>query len=234
MLRRRPVVGVISTGDELIDDDRPLAPGQIRESNRPMLVALARYYGFDAVDLGTVPDDEQAISAALVDAAKRCDAVVTSGGVSMGDVDLVRVVLDSLADMRWMKLAIRPAKPFAFGVLGETPVFGLPGNPVSAMVSFSLLAVPGLRRLAGRQDLALPRLKAVAGQDISRRTDGRVAYIRACAEWSDGRLVVTPVSRQGSYQLASSSAADVLIEVPDGDGVSKGDELTAILLGFAR
>ena len=234
MLRRRPVVGVISTGDELIDDDRPLAPGQIRESNRPMLVALARYYGFDAVDLGTVPDDEQAISAALVDAAKRCDAVVTSGGVSMGDVDLVRVVLDSLADMRWMKLAIRPAKPFAFGVLGETPVFGLPGNPVSAMVSFSLLAVPGLRRLAGRQDLALPRLKAVAGQDISRRTDGRVAYIRACAEWNDGRLVATPVSRQGYYQLASSSAADVLVEVPDGDGVSEGDELTAILLGFAR
>ena len=138
---RRPRLGVISTGDELVDDDRPLAPGQIRESNRPMLVALARSFGVDAVDLGTVADDRTALTDALERAAATCDAVATSGGVSMGDFDLVKVVLGELADMRWMQVAIRPAKPFAFGMLDGTPIFGLPGNPVSSLVSLALLGV---------------------------------------------------------------------------------------------
>jgi len=217
---RRPRLGVISTGDELVDDDRPLAPGQIRESNRPMLVALARSFGIDAVDLGTVPDDRAALTDALVRAAAACDAVATSGGVSMGDFDLVKVVLGELADMRWMQVAIRPAKPFAFGMLDGTPVFGLPGNPVSSLVSLALLGVPGLRRLAGRADIDLPRVRAVAGPGLGRRPDGRTAYQRVVCRWVEGRLHAHPVSGQGSHQLAAAADANGLAELPDGDGVT--------------
>lgn len=226
----RPRLGVISTGDELVDDDRPLAPGQIRESNRPMLVALARSFGIDAVDLGTVADDADALRAALAEAAATCDAVATSGGVSMGDFDVVKVVLAELADMRWMQIAIRPAKPFAFGMLDGTPVFGLPGNPVSSLVSLALLGVPGLRRLAGRTDLDLPRVQAVAGPGLGRRPDGRAAYQRVVLRWVDGRLHAHPVAGQGSHQLASAADATALAELPDGDGVTEGDEVTVVLL----
>jgi molybdenum cofactor synthesis domain-containing protein len=227
---RRPRLGVVSTGDELVDDDRPLAPGQIRESNRPMLVALARSFGVDAVDLGTVPDDRAALTDALEQAAASCDAVATSGGVSMGDFDLVKVVLAELADMRWMQVAIRPAKPFAFGMLDGTPVFGLPGNPVSSLVSLALLGVPGLRRLAGRTDLDLPRVRAVAGSGLGRRPDGRTAYQRVVCRWVDGRLHAHPVSGQGSHQLSSAADANGLAELPDGDGVAEGDGVTVVLL----
>jgi molybdenum cofactor synthesis domain-containing protein len=228
----RPRLAVISTGDELVDDGRPLAPGQIRESNRPMLVALARSFGVDATDLGTVADDADDLRRALVDAASSYDAVATSGGVSMGDFDLVKVVLDELADMRWMQVAIRPAKPFAFGVVGTTPVFGLPGNPVSSLVSLALLGVPGLRRLAGRTDLDLPRVTAIAGDGLGRRPDGRTAYLRVRCRWRDGRLVATPVSGQGSHQLAAAAGANALAELPDGDGVGPGDPITVVLLSL--
>ncbi len=226
----RPRVGVISTGDELVDDDRPLGPGQIRESNRPTLVAAARSYGVDAVDLGSVADDHDAIAAAIAGAAASCDAVLTSGGVSMGDVDLVKVVLDELAEMVWMQVAIRPAKPFAFGVLHGTPVFGLPGNPVSSLVSLSLLGVPGLRRRAGRNDLDLPRVPAVAGTDLLRRTDGRTSFLRVSCRWVDGRLEARPVGAQGSHHLAAAAAADGLAVLPDGPGVAAGDEVDVVLL----
>jgi len=221
---------VLSTGDELVDDGRPLAPGQIRESNRPTLVGALRAYGFDAVDLGTVADDHDALAAALTAAATDHDAVVSSGGVSMGDFDLVKVVLDELADMRWMQVAIRPAKPFAFGVLDGTPVFGLPGNPVSSLVSLSLLGVPGLRRLAGRTDLDLPRVAAVAGAGLGRRPDGRTAFVRVACRWDGSALVAHPVSAQGSHQLAATAGANALAVLPDGDGAAEGDPVTVVLL----
>ena len=148
----------------------------------------------------------------------------------MGDLDLVKVVLDELADMTWMQVAIRPAKPFAFGVLAGTPMFGLPGNPVSALVSLSLLAVPGLRRLAGRQDLDLPRVTATAEVDLPRRADGRVAYLRVSCRWEDDRFVVRPVSDQGSHHLAAAAGANALVELPDGPGAVAGDPVTAVLL----
>ena len=130
-----------------------------------------------------VRDDEAAITAALEAGAAACDAVLTSGGVSMGDFDYVKVVLDRIGDMRWMQIAIRPAKPLAFGLVGPVggrPVFGLPGNPVSSMVSFELFARPGLRRMAGHADdrLHRPRLAAVADEAFARRPDGKVHFVR--------------------------------------------------------
>jgi molybdopterin molybdotransferase len=228
MVVPRPRVAVMSTGDELVDHDGPLAPGQIRETNRPTLVAAATGFGFDAVDAGTVADDTDAIRAALLDAARTHDAVITTGGVSMGDVDLVKVVLAELADMAWMQVAIRPAKPFAFGLLEGTPVFGLPGNPVSSLVSLALLGVPGLRALAGRPDLDLPRVPVRVSHPIGNRSDGRKAFVRATVTWTGSGFEAVPVARQGSHQLAASAEANALLMI-DAEA-AEGAVVDAVLL----
>ena len=226
----RPRVAVISTGDELVDHDGPLQPGQIRETNRPTLVAAARGWGIDAFDLGTVPDRSDSIRTALVEAALEYDAVVTTGGVSMGDVDLVKVVLAELADMTWMQVAIRPAKPFAFGVLEGTPVFGLPGNPVSSLVSLAALALPGLRVLAGRSDLDLPRVPVMLTADARGSDDGRTTFVRARVSWTGSGFGADLAPRQGSHQLAGSMGANALVVLPRGAGIAAGSTGSAILL----
>lgn len=240
----RPRVGVLSTGDELVTVPGPLRPGQIRDSNRPTLLALVAQAGFEPVDLGHVADDDAAIAGAIELGAAGCDAVLSSGGVSMGDIDLVRVVLDRLGDMRWMQVAIRPAKPLAFGLVpgpGEVPVpvFGLPGNPVSSMVSFALFARPGLRRMAGHPDerLHLPRLPAVAGEPLRRRPDGKVHFVRVVAAvdgGAGGGLRVWSSGGQGSHQLGAMARADGLVILPDGDGADAGDPVEVLLLGEPR
>ena len=126
---QRPRVGVLSTGNELIEGSAELKPGQIRDSNRLTLLSMVTQTGCTAVDLGLIRDDEAAVEAALRSGADDCDAIITSGGVSMGDFDYVKLVLSRIADMRWMQIAIKPAKPMAFGTLDNTPIFGLPGNP---------------------------------------------------------------------------------------------------------
>lgn len=233
LVHPRPRVGVLSTGDELVEAGRPLAPGQIRDSNRATLLALVAQSGWAAVDLGLIRDDEAAITAAITEGAATCDAVITSGGVSMGDIDLVKVVLDRIGDMRWMQIAIRPAKPFAFGTVGDrrTPVLGLPGNPVSSMVSFELLARPALRRRAGHADLLRPAVPAIAGEAFRRRPDGKVHFVRVVAERDDrGRLLVRSAGGQGSHHLTAMARAQALLPLPDGDGVAEGDEVRVLLL----
>ena len=238
LVHHRPRVAVLSTGDELIDDGSALAPGQIRESNRSMLVGLVDQCGADAVDHGIVRDDEAVLEAVLRSAANDCDAIVTSGGVSMGDYDVVKAVLSRIADMRWMQIAIKPAKPFAFGLLTndhgvEVPVFGLPGNPVSSLVSFELLARPALRRMAGHPQPAWDRpvVTAVADQPLKRGRDGKVHYQRVVARFAaDGRVHVESVRAQASHQLAATALANAIAVVPDGDGVPAGGEVPVILL----
>lgn len=228
----RPRVGVISTGDELVDGPEPLGPGQIRDSNRRMLLALVERTDAIAVDLGRIPDDEAAIAAAFAAGAESCDAIVSSGGVSMGDFDFVKVVLDRLGDMRWMQVAIKPAKPLAFGTIGTTPVFGLPGNPVSSLVSFELFARPGLRKMMGHATLDRLRLAAVADDALARRPDGKVHFARVLVTYGeDGRFHVRTAGGQGSHQLAAAAAAGALAVLPDGDGVEAGGEVQIIPLG---
>jgi molybdenum cofactor synthesis domain-containing protein len=229
-----PRVGVLSTGDELVADGGPLQPGQIHDSNRLTLLALLRRDGYPAVDLGIARDDEAEINQKLTTAAAECDAVVTSGGVSMGDFDYVKKVLDEIGDMSWMQVAIRPAKPFAFGTIGATPVFGLPGNPVSSMVSYELLARSGLRALAGHpaDRLHHPLLPAVADDDsLRRRPDPRTNFVRVNASMGDdGRYHVRTAGGQGSNLLWPMAVADALAVVPPGEGVGAGGQVAIILL----
>ena len=238
---RRPRVGVISTGDELVEAPAALGVGQIRDSNRRTLLALVDRAGCEAVDLGLVRDDEAAIEQVLTHGLNSCDALVSSGGVSMGDFDFIKVVLDRLAaraqePMRWMQIAIRPAKPLAFGVVMGKPVFGLPGNPVSSMVSFELFARPGLRRLMGYEhtDAGTIRatLPAIADEPFVRHVDGKVYFVRAqCRMHADGRLHVRPLSGQGSNLLYSMALANALVVLPDGQGAASGAEVQVLLSG---
>lgn len=227
----RPRVAVLSTGDELVDDGRVLAPGEIRESNRQMLAAALEAAGCAVTDLGIVRDDEALLETTLRSAAADHDAVVTSGGVSMGDYDVVKAVLARIADMRWMQVAIKPAKPFAFGLLGGTPIFGLPGNPVSSLVSFEMFARPALRRMMGHGRLSRPSVVAVADDGLVRRPDGKTHLMRVTASFADdGRCHVRPVRAQGSHQLAATATADAIAVVPDGDGVPAGADVAVLLL----
>jgi len=151
----------------------------------------------------------------------------------MGDFDYVKVVLDRIGDMRWMQIAIKPAKPFAFGIVDGVPVFGLPGNPVSSMVSFELLAKPGLRAMAGHGPDALgPVLvRAVSDGDLGHRSDGKTHYVRVAATRDErGVLHVTRSGGQGSHQLAAMTRADALAVVPDGSPAGEGDSVDVIVL----
>lgn len=227
----RARVGVLSTGDELVPAGVPLAPGQIRDSNRAALLAAVAATGAAPVDLGWCPDDEGAIEATVRRGCGTCDAVLSSGGVSMGDVDLVKVVLDRIGDMRWMQLAIKPAKPFAFGVVEEVPVFGLPGNPVSSLVSFELLARPALRAMMGHSHPERWQLRAVADEGFARRADGKTHYVRVLVDHDlEGTLHVRPSGGQGSHQLGSMARAQGLAVLPDGGPVAPGAEVRVMLL----
>jgi molybdenum cofactor synthesis domain-containing protein len=234
---RRARVGVLSTGDELVEGTAPLRPGQLRDSNRHSLIAQVASDGCKVVDLGLVRDDRDAVAAAITGASMTCDALLTSGGVSMGDYDEVKAVLSELSDdMRWMQMAIRPAKPFAFGTVGGMPVFGLPGNPVSSLVSYELLARPSLRKMMGHPDDGLdrPRLAAVAAEPLLRRPDGKVHFARVIASVDGGQIVVRSAGGQGSHHLAAMGAANALAVLPDGDGVDTGATVEVIVTGELR
>ena len=229
----RPRVGVLSTGDELADTAGPLRRGQIRDTNRRALLSLVADAGFDGVDLGIARDDPDDIERAFRAGVADCDAVLSSGGVSMGDFDYVKVVLDQIGDMRWMQIAIKPAKPFAFGIVDDTPVFGLPGNPVSSMVSFELLAKPALRAMAGHPppDLGPATVRAISDEELSHRNDGKTHYVRVAATRDQqGVLHVIRSGGQGSHQLAAMTRADALAVVPDGTVVDMGDLVDVILI----
>jgi molybdenum cofactor synthesis domain-containing protein len=244
-------VGVVSTGDELVDIGRPLGAAQIYDSNRPMLLGLVQEAGCVAVDLGRVGDDEDLLAARITGALGEVDALVLSGGVSVGDVDVVRMVLERLGagEDRWMQIAIRPAKPFAFVTLpgsgGPVPTFGLPGNPVSSAVSFELLVRPALRRMAGQPVTDRPRCTALAAEPLERRPDGRVHFVRVALERSGGEpsrrghggdagpteWLARPCPGQGSHQIRSMAISDGLAVVADGHGVGAGEPVEVILTG---
>ncbi|WP_420639122.1 gephyrin-like molybdotransferase Glp [Candidatus Poriferisocius sp.] len=229
---RRARVGVMSTGDELVEGPEPLGAGQIRDSNRHTLLALLAEAGCEPVDLGRIPDDEEAIATGIRTGVDTCDALLTSGGVSMGDYDYVKKVLNEIGDMSWMQVAIKPAKPLAFGRVEGIPVFGLPGNPVSSMVSFELFARPGLRKMMGHpaDGWHRPPVAGRMAEPLRRRADGKTHFARVRVDYADGRYRVRSAGGQGSHQLSAMAAADALAVLPDGDGLDTGDDVSLLIL----
>jgi len=235
LVHPRPRVGVLSTGNELTDEHVPLAPGQIRDLNRPLLLAMLEESGMTPVDLGIARDTHEAITAALARGVRECDAVISTGGVSVGDVDFVKVVLGELGgvDARWMQVAIKPAKPFAFAVVGErrTPVFGLPGNPVSTRVSFELFVRPALRALAGYRDIERLALDAVLDAPLERPPDDKLHLVHVRVAWGpDRRVHVIDASRRGSHLLHAIVAANALAFVAPDSPRAAGDLVRVMIL----
>jgi molybdenum cofactor synthesis domain-containing protein len=232
----RPRVGVLSTGDELVEHG-PLSPGQIRDSNRPMLLAVVEEVGCEAVNYGIAPDDESLIVDAITKAVGECDVLLTSGAVSMGDFDYVKTALERLGAERpsssyeWLQVAIKPAKPLAFAMLGPTPVFGLPGNPVSSRVSFELFARPAIRRLMGLAEVFPVPVNARARSAMPRRPDGKTYLDRVRVGVEDGEYVCERAGVQASNVLSGMAAANGLALLPDGDGVDAGAQVSVLLLG---
>jgi len=231
-VRPKARVGVVSTGDELVEGPQPLERGQIRDSNRHTLLALLAEAGCEPVDLGRTPDDEDEIAAGIRAGVERCDALLTSGGVSMGDYDYVKKVLDEIGDMSWMQVAIKPAKPLAFGLVDGVPVFGLPGNPVSSMVSFELFARPGLRKMMGHPADTWHRRPVTgrAAEPLRRRPDGKTHFARVRVAYADGCYEARSAGGQGSHQLSAMAAADALAVLADGEGLAAGDAVLLLLL----
>ncbi len=237
----RARVGVLSTGDEIVASG-PLAPGQIRDSNRPMLLALVAEAGCTPVDLGIVGDDESKTFAAIDAAVDSCDALLTSGAVSVGDYDFVKVAIERVAGARggryeWSQVAIKPAKPLAFASVrrgtARVPIFGLPGNPVSSHVSFELFARPVLRSMMGHRHAERVVVAAVAEQALARRPDGKL-HLDRVRVWADGHgtLRCARSGFQASNVLSGMAGANGLAMIPDGDGVEAGDRVPVMLLSL--
>ncbi len=231
-------VGVLATGDEVVEAPTVPGPGHIYDANRPALSAACTMAGCDVVDLGIVGDDRSALEAALVDAAGRCDVILTSGGVSVGVADHAKAVLGMLAPatLQWLEVRIKPGKPFGFAVLEPSgvPVLCLPGNPVSALVVFTILVSPGLDRRAGGPGHPPARRNGIAAEDFPRRADGKTHFVRAIASSTpEGDLRVRSAGPQGSHQLFALAGANALAVLADGDGVSCGDRVSVLVLDDA-
>jgi molybdopterin molybdotransferase len=216
-VRPRPRVVVISTGSELVEPGLPLILGQITDSNSFTLTAAAREAGAVAYRVGPVPDDETVLLGLIEDQLVRADLVITSGGVSAGAYDVVKQVLSDLGTVTFEKVAMQPGMPQGFGTIGEeeTPIFTLPGNPVSAFVSFEVFVRPAIRKMLGVSRLHRPSVKAII-QSTLRSPDGKRQFARA--RWQaapDGSDLVTPLAGQASHMVADLAYANALVVVPE-------------------
>ena len=228
-VRRRLRVAFFSTGDELRSVGEPLAAGQLYDSNRYTIYAMLRRLGVDLIDMGVVRDDPQALEDAMRAASENADAIISSGGVSVGEADHTRPVLQLLGEVDFWKLAIRPGRPMAFGRVGGACYFGLPGNPVAVMITFYFFARDALRRMMGAAPQQLPFVRARALGPVRKRP-GRTEYQRGVlAHGGDGRMEVRLTSSQGSGVLRSMSEANCVVVLHDADGdVAAGDWVDCI------
>lgn len=221
----RPLkVAIMSTGDELVEPGGELQPGQIYNSNRFVLGGLLRQLGMDVIDLGIVADDPDVTESALRQAAKRSDCILTSGGVSVGEEDHVKGVVEKLGHLNIWKLAIKPGKPLAYGRVLDVPFFGLPGNPVSTFVTFVVLATPYLKAMQGLRNYQHQLSQAVA--DFSFNAGRRQEYLRVKLSGDNAEKF----PNQGSGILTSVTWADALAVVEPGTQVNKGDTLSILPL----
>jgi len=211
---RKAKVAIFSTGDELKSPGQTLAHGDIYESNSQVIKAMLSRMNIDVLDLGIIPDTPEEIEAAFNHANEHADAVISSGGVSVGEADYTKEVLDKLGNIEFWKVAMKPGKPFAFGLLTNSIFFGLPGNPVSATVTFHQLAVPALRKLSGADTTENLQFNAVTTSKVKKRA-GRMDFQRGIATVdATGVLTVAPLGHQGSGVLSSLSKANCYLVLP--------------------
>jgi molybdopterin molybdotransferase len=226
-VRRRPRVAFFSTGDELRSIGEPLGAGDVYDSNRYSLYGMLRRADVSLLDMGVVKDDPEALREAFNSADEAADIVVTSGGVSVGEADYTKVILQQLGDMQFWKIAMKPGRPLAFGKLANSHFFGLPGNPVAVMVTFYQFVLPALHYLATATPYCPFTLQATSGQNI-RKKAGRFEFVRGLMQQQDdGSFRVDSAGHQGSGILTSMSRGNCFILLPeDCDGVENGDPVT--------
>ena len=227
-VKRRLKVAFFSTGDELrpleTHAGQTLGPGEIFDSNRHTLFALLSRLSVELIDLGVVADTEEATHAAILEASEKADLVITSGGVSAGQADFVSKSIAKLGDLTFWKLAMRPGRPLACGVVNDCRFFGLPGNPVAVMVTFYEFVQPTIKAMMGCTD-SDPQLFSVKSAESIRKVPGRIEYQRGIIEVAaDGRQTVRTTGKQGAGRLSSMCLANCLIVLPvECDGIAAGD-----------
>jgi molybdopterin molybdotransferase len=232
-VHRRPRVAILATGDELLEIHEPLQPGKIRNSNEYTNTALVLRTGGVPIRLGIARDTKAHLTEKIRSGLEKgADLFLTSGGVSVGDYDVVKDVLGSEGQMQFWQVRMKPGKPLAFGLLsGGVPLIGLPGNPVSAMVSFEQFARPAILKMLGHTDLAKPEVRAVLDEPVS--NSGRRGFIRVIVAQKDGRYHARTTGEQGSGVLTSMSKANGLAIIPEGTThVEKGREVTVQMLDW--
>lgn len=225
---RRPRVALLATGDELRTADQALGPGQIRASSMYALEALVQAMGAEVVQLGIVPDDRAQLEAALARGAE-ADLLVTTGGVSVGDHDLVKELLEAAGTMGFWRVDMQPGKPLAFGRLNGTPVIGLPGNPVSTLVGFELFVRPAIRKLAGQPQLRRPPVQAALAADHVKKGPRR-QFLRADVRWNGTGFTAKLDGAQGSHQVSGMARGNALVVLPEGPGSFAVGALVEVVL----
>ena len=230
-VHRRPRVALMSTGDELVEVGLPLGPGQIADSNRWALLAALREAGAEVRLLGIGPDQPEPLRALVTEALATSDVLVTSGGVSVGTHDLVKPLLESLGEVHVGRVKLRPGKPFTFATLPDQKLaFGLPGFPVSSLVTFEVFVRPALRKMQGHARLQRPTLPVRLGYDAL-ATGDRTEYQRVTLRREGGGLVATTTGSQSSSRLMSLAGAHALVRIPPGgEGVPAGSVVEALIL----
>jgi molybdopterin molybdotransferase len=226
---RRPRVAILSTGDELIDVEEPLSPGKIRNSNSYLLAAAARRVGATVHRLGIARDTVVSLREKFAEAVT-CDLILTSGGVSVGDFDLVKDIMQEQGSMNFWRINMRPGKPVAFGQVQQIPLLGLPGNPVSSAVTFELFARPVIRKMMGHTRLQRQQVEVIVEDGVQDRAMRR-HYVRAFVELRDGRFIAHTTGNQGSHVLTSLLHVNAFVIVPEGGvTVKPGDTAKAMML----
>lgn len=222
---RKIRVGIFFTGDELVEPGKPLGPGKIYDSNRYTLTGLLQNMGCEIVDLGIVGDTYDQTSQAILEATKTTDLVITSGGVSVGEEDHVRIALEKLGELHMWRLKIKPGKPLAFGIVNDTAFMGLPGNPVSAFATFCLFVAPFIKKLQGRTKIYTDSTQVTADFDWP-KPDRRREFTRAKILRNDhNQLQASLYPNQGSGVLMSTSWADGFVDIAENTSVKPGDQV---------
>lgn len=233
-VKKRPRVAVFSTGDELTAPGEPLSPDGIYDSNRYALDGMIRRLGCEVVDMGMIRDDPDAIRAAFLDASRQADAIITTGGVSVGNADYTKTVMADVADMLFWNINMRPGRPMAFGRMNtgekEICLFGLPGNPVAVMTGFYFFVRDALLYLMGTRPAPLPRIPAKTLSPLSKRR-GRTEFQRGILSPDEhGEWVVRTTGPQGSAMISSMTRANCIIILPaDGEAVAEGEMVEVVL-----